>query len=118
MSELLDLKAEALDAVERIWFVQSVSDIVQTDITLSMRLQIRPELFIQIFFGEISGSLYLALIEGEWRIFGIDRETGDWHIHPYEDVERHDQLTDGLEPKSLLTFLARVEDLLFEYDLL
>ena len=118
MSELLDLKAEAVDAVERIWFVQAVTDIVETDITLSLRLQIRAELFVQVFIGERSGSLYMALIEGDRRVFGIDRETGGWHIHPYQHEERHEELAEGLAPKPLLTFLGYVENLLLEYDLL
>mgnify|MGYP003380877302 CR=1 FL=1 len=60
----------------------------------------------------------LALIEGERRLFGIDRESGEWHLHPYGAVERHEPLPQGLEPKPLLEFLARVEDLLLEHDLL
>ena len=118
MSELSELKAEAFDTLDQVWFVQSVTEIEQTDITLSLRLHIRPQLFVQLFFGQRSGSLYMALIEGKRRVFGIDREIGDWHIHPYENVEKHEHLADGLEPKPLFTFLARVEELLLEHDLL
>ncbi len=81
-------------------------------------MHIRPGLFVQMFYGEKSGSLYLALIEGERRLFGMDRESGEWHLHPYGTVERHEPLQPGLEPKPLLTFLAQVEDLLLEHDLL
>ena len=118
MNDLSDLKSEALDALEKVWFVQSIGNVEETDITLSLRLHIRPQFFVQLFFGQRSGSLYMALIEGEQRIFGIDRETGIWHIHPYENVEKHEQLPEGLGPKPLLAFLARVEDLLLEQDLL
>lgn len=60
----------------------------------------------------------MALIEARQRIFGIDYEGGAWHIHPYGAVERHEPLKDGWGPKPLLQFLARVEDLLLEHDLL
>ena len=118
MRELSQLKAEAYEALDRVWFVQSISHLEQTDITLALRLTIRSELFVQLFFGEYSGSLYLALIEGGRRVFGIDREGGEWHLHPFNDVEKHEPLSEGLEPKPLLTFLGRVEALLFEYELL
>jgi len=36
----------------------------------------------------------------------------------YEAVETHEPLSQGLDPKPLLRFLARVEALLLEHDLL
>lgn len=116
--ELLEIRREAEEALEKVWFIGALEDIERTDITLSIRLHIRPGLFVQVFLGTKSGSLYLALIEGERRLFGIDRETGEWHFHPYDAVERHEPLPQGLEPKPLLKFLARVEDLLLRHDLL
>jgi len=95
-----------------------LEEIERTDFTLSLRLHIRPALFVQAFLGELSGSLYLALIEGGQRIFGVDREGGGWHLHPYDAPDKHEPLPEGLEPKPLPKFLARVEDLLLEYGLL
>jgi hypothetical protein len=114
----VDLRLEAQEALERVWFVQSLEEIERTDFTLSLRLHIRPALFVQAFLGELSGSLYLALIEGGQRIFGVDREGGEWHLHPYDAPDKHEPLPEGLEPRPLLKFLARVEDLLLQYDLL
>lgn len=51
-------------------------------------------------------------------MFGIDREAGEWHVHPYEAVERHRPLPEGLDLKPLLKFLARVEELLLEHGML
>ncbi|MEI2690888.1 MAG: hypothetical protein V9H69_14730 [Anaerolineae bacterium] len=116
--ELSVLRHEAVEAVDRLWFLNAFEEVDRTDISLSIRLHIRPGLFVQMFYGAKSGSLYLALIEGERRIFGMDRESGEWHLHPYGAVERHEPLQPGLGPKHLLTFLARVEDLLVEHDLL
>jgi len=113
-----DLRLEAQEALERVWFVQSLEETERTDPTLSLRLHIRPNLFVQAFWGKLTGSLYLALIEGGRRIFGIDRDAGEWHLHPYDDPDKHEALPEGLEPKPLLKFLARVEDLLLQYELL
>jgi hypothetical protein len=113
-----DLRQEAQEALDRTWFVQRLEETERTDLTLSLRLHIRAGLYVQVFWGERSGSLYLALIEGERRIFGIDRETGECHLHPYDAPNKHVLLPEGLEPKPLLRFLARVEDFLLEHDLL
>jgi len=118
VSALLELRREAEDALESVWFIASLEEIERTDVTLALRLYIRRDLFVQVFSGVTSGSLYLALIEGGRRVFGIDREAGEWHVHPYEAVERHRPLPEGLDPKPLLKFLARVEELLLEHGML
>lgn len=98
--------------------MQSLEVVERTDATISLRLYIRSGLYIQAFLGEVTGSLYFALIEANRRIFGIDREAGDWHIHPFEAPHRHEPLDKGLDTKPLLTFLSRVERLLLDHDLL
>ena len=113
-----DLVSEAQEALDSVWFVQRLEEIERTDITLSLRLYIRPDLFVQVFLGERSGSLYLALVESGRRIFGVDREADEWHLHPYDAPTEHKMLLKGLESKPLLKFLARVEDLLLEHHLL
>ena len=75
--ELLELRREAEEAADRTWFIGVLEEIARTDITLSVRLHIRPGLFVQIFLGTKSDSLYLALIEGDRRLYGIDREAGE-----------------------------------------
>jgi len=67
-----DLQLEAEEALERVWFVQSLEEKERTDLTLSLRLHIRPDLFVHAFIGTWSATLYFALIEGGRRIFGID----------------------------------------------
>ncbi len=48
-----------------------------TDQALSIRLHIRPGLFVHIFYSERSHSLYFALVEGTRRLFGVDRENNE-----------------------------------------
>ena len=118
MNSTTDLRRQAQDALERVWFVQSVEETERTDRTLSLRLHIRSGLFVQVFLGEASESLYFALIQDRRRIFGIDRVMGEWHLHPYDAPDTHEPLAEGLDPHPLLKFLARVEDLLLQYALL
>lgn len=47
MSYLLELREEAEEGVEKTWFIQSLEETERTDITLSLRLTIRPGLFVQ-----------------------------------------------------------------------
>lgn len=118
MDSTSSLQFEAEEALERVWFVQSLEITERTDFTLSLRLYIRSDLFVSVFQGGLTGSLYFALIEGRQRVFGIDREAGKWHLHPYQTPHLHQPLPKGLEPKPLLKFLARVEELLLQQDLL
>jgi len=104
--ELCEFRREAEEAADRTWFIRALEERERTDITLSLRLHIRPALFVQIFLGTRSGSLYLALIEGGRRLYGIDREADEWHVHPYEAVERHEPLPQGLEPKPIHRFFG------------
>jgi len=80
--ELLEFRREVEEALEKVWFVGSIEEIERTDITLSFRLHIQPKLFVQVFLGTKSGSVYLSLIEGGRRLYGMDREAGEWHPQP------------------------------------
>jgi len=118
MQRVVELHQEAQEALQRVWFVQSVEETERTDDTLSLRLTIRPGLFVQAFIGESTGALYLALIHAGRRIYGADRVADEWHLHPYDSPDKHVVVSEGLEPKPLLKFLSQVEDLLAEYSLL
>ncbi len=113
-----DLLQEAQEAFERVWFIQTVQDIEHTDRTLSFRLYVRADVFVHVFYGQLSESLYFSLIEHGRRIFGIDREGNNWHLHPYATPEKHLPFDEGLGHNPLLSFLALVEDLLLQHDLL
>jgi hypothetical protein len=116
--DLSELWQEAQKALETVWFISSLEETERTDITLSFRLMIREDLFVQVFSGQKSMSLYMALVEGRRRIYGIDREGNEWHVHPFESADRHEPLAPGLGPKPLLSFLSRVEELLVKTALL
>lgn len=117
MRDVNSLLVESREALDKVWFLQSLEVSDRTDLTLSLRLYIRHDLFVQVFLGELTDSLYFALIEGNQRIFGIDRECKQWHVHPFEAPHNHEPFAEGLGPKPLLAFLSKVEMLLIEKDL-
>ncbi len=112
------LLSEAQVAHKKLWFVESLEVYERTDSTLSLRLNIRLGLFVHAFIGEMTGSLYFALIEGNQRIYGIDRENDQWHSHPFAAPHKHELLEPGLGPKPLLAFMSTVEKVLVENKLL
>lgn len=118
MKTTAELLTEAEEALRQVWFVQSLEQMERTDPTLSLRLHIRPGLFVQAFLGELTGRIYFSLIESGRRIFGIDCEAGEWHRHPYDAPEQHEPIPEGMGPRPLFTFLAEVEELLLEHELL
>ncbi len=58
MNSIEELRYEAYEALERNWFRQTVEERDHTDISLSLRLHIRPGLFIQVSFGQRTESLF------------------------------------------------------------
>lgn len=106
MHDADNLWFEAREALEEMWFIQSLEALERTDFTLSLRLYVRPDLFVQAFLGELTGSFYFALIEGGQRIFGVDREADTWHLHPYKAPHTHEPLPEGLGPEPLLVSVA------------
>ena len=86
--------------------------------TLLCACTLRQDSSFRRFLGKQSGSLYFAVIKDEQRIFGIDREDDTWHIHPYGESGQHEPLPQGLEPKPLLKFLAKVEQLIMDHNIL
>ena len=118
MNSVEELRFEAYDTLERTWFLQTAEEKDHTDLSLSLRLHIRLGLFIQIFFGQRTESLFFALVEDGERVFGMDREHGQWHLHPFGNAADHQPVVEAVGPRPLFEFLAMVELLLINHDLL
>ncbi len=116
-----DLRREASEALDRVWFIQSVVEDEQDNTAtsfVSFRLIIRESLYVHVFMSQRVSTLYFALILDNRRVFGIDSRAGHWHLHPFENPEAHQPLASDLGPRPLLSFLARVEDILGRGELL
>jgi len=60
MYDVNALLAESREALHKVWFLQSLEVTDRTDLTLSLRLYIRHDLFVQVFLGDLTGSLGTA----------------------------------------------------------
>ena len=66
-----------------------ISSLDATDVTLMVRMEIMPSMFIQVYRNLKKNKLNMALILGNNRIYGADSEGGITHEHPVEHPESH-----------------------------
>lgn len=55
---------------------------------ISLRILLRQDLFIAVYYNTQSKRMDFSLINHESRVFGYDN-AGGWHYHPVEDPESH-----------------------------
>lgn len=60
-----------------------------TDITVISRIGLSPEIFIQIYANVKKEKLNMTLVVSGERIYGIDKEGGFYHEHPFENPLLH-----------------------------
>lgn len=118
MDQIDDLVRETEAGAHRHWFVQSLRVVDRTDSTITMHLAIGDNFFIQVFFSHRSQRLNLALVGSGGRLYGRDRESGVWHLHPFDDPDRHETSLLGMSPAPVAQFLAEVEEILVDNDLI
>ena len=80
--------------------IQTLEDIIRryglkplyldfTDITLISRIGFSQEVFIQIYANIKKEKINMALVIAGGRIYGIDKEGGFYHEHPFENPVHH-----------------------------
>ena len=67
---------------------------------------------------ELSGRFSFALVDPPGRLYGRNRERGVWHRHPFDDPEQHEPTPEGMSPRPLLQFMAEVEEIILENELI
>lgn len=60
-----------------------------TDITLISRIGFSFEIFIQIYVNVRKDKVNMALVVADERVYGIDKEGGIYHEHPFENPALH-----------------------------
>lgn len=60
-----------------------------TDITLISRIGFSFEIFIQIYINVRKDKVNMGLVVADERIYGIDKEGGIYHEHPFENPALH-----------------------------
>lgn len=105
-------------AARRYPFVRQVIKVDETYYSVKYRLIIAPDLFIQLYFNERSGTAGLVLVYRRERLYGRDCESGSWHRHPIEDPAAHDVSPEGQRAVSIDEFLGEVQDILIRENLI
>ena len=113
-----ELILEAMQAKDHFWFVPALEIVERTNATVTLHFTISPNLFVQVYFSSRSGRFNLALIGASRRLYGRDREQGQWHRHPFEQPAQHEPTPEGVSPQPVHQFLAEVETILIENELL
>jgi len=60
-----------------------------TDTTLIARIAFSLKVFIQIYANTKKDKINLSLVVAEERIYGIDKEGGFYHEHPFRNPSHH-----------------------------
>jgi|SRR5436190_11823093 len=76
-----------------------------TSTSIKLRVEVTTGDFIDTFYNEQTNTTAYALIRHGKRIFGADN-TGGWHLHPFDDPNRHDPLADAM---TFVDFIAEIE---------
>lgn len=58
-----------------------------SDFSLIARIGLSSEIFIQIYINTRKQKINLALVISDNRVYGIDKEGGFYHEHPFENPE-------------------------------
>jgi hypothetical protein len=74
--------------------------------SISLRIPMAIGGFVDTFYNEETGTTAYALIQADRRVFGADN-TGRWHLHPFDDPDRHDALPAAM---SFAEFIAEIEE--------
>ena len=114
----IDELLQEIHEVAHLWFVSAVNVDERTDATVTVRLRLTPNLFVQVFCSERSDRFSLALVGPSGRIYGRDQEHGLWHRHPFADPDVHEPTPEGMSPQPVRQFLAEVEQILLEHNLI
>lgn len=118
METIDQLLREALEALDQFWFVKSLDIIERTDRTVTVQLVIGSELRVQAFLSQKTGRFSLALIGPSGRLYGRDRQHGEWHKHPFSQPDSHETTPEGVSRKPLLQFMAEVQEILITQNLI
>lgn len=106
-------KAQAL----RRWII-GYKTLVLTKNTVKVRLIIRENLYIDLYFNQRYGTTNYALILDDDRVYGRDCYEGNWHLHPYDDPSKHNTSEEGKKMLSIEEFVDEVEEILVNLRLL
>lgn len=106
----MDLKAfleELFSALASTDFVEDI-DIKSEGIILSGRVNLQKDIFLNIYYNQLTGTTGFALIKKEARIWGIDKDNvRGWHLHPLGNASAHEPI----KPLSIHEIVKQIKEI-------
>ncbi|MEW5718870.1 MAG: hypothetical protein AB1817_09610 [Chloroflexota bacterium] len=101
-----ELMRRLIDACQSCALVASYAiDAIDED-TLSVRVFLLDESFINAFYNLATDKTAFAWIHGDRRVYGKDNAKMGWHAHPFENPEAHEPC----QSIDFASFLREVEE--------
>ena len=110
--KLEEVIAEIEEVSQRFPFILEIIKLDETRYSVKYLLMLADDFFVQVYQNVRSGTIGLALIYRGQRLYGRDREGGQWHRHPFENPMEHDFSPEGSREVSLEEFLEEVQEVL------
>lgn len=109
----MDVKAfnlELFSALSDVDFVEHIE--IETEaIVVNGRAFIYGDMFLEIYFNEVTGTMAFALIKVQTRIWGIDKDaTREWHEHPIHNPDSHVKI----QQQSIRKIIKKLEEVIKE----
>ncbi|MBN1659376.1 MAG: hypothetical protein JXA93_13305 [Anaerolineae bacterium] len=105
------LVAVYLEAGKR-QYITRLEIVDQSQTLLKARLNIAPDLFVQVYRNDRFDTTNLVLVYGGRRVYARDQLGGVWHRHVTATPQIHDTSVEGRRPVDLAEFLDEVESVL------
>ncbi len=106
----MDLKTfleELFSALANTDFVEDI-DIKSEGIILSGRVSLQKNIFLNIYYNQLTGTIAFALIKKAERIWGIDKDNlRGWHLHPLGNASAHEPV----EPLSIREIVKQIKEI-------
>ena len=109
---IFDLAQSAQDELAQRAYLRRVEVLDQSASLIKLRLQIAPDLFVQIYRNDRFDTTNFVLIHNGQRLYARDQVGGHWHRHTLTQPGQHDTSPEGRRPIDLSGFLDEVETLL------
>lgn len=91
MSEEIEEVFQQLAKISEFYRFSGLKIVEKTKSVIKARLYLSEELFIQIYANVKKEKRSYSLILNERRIYGKDYLWGQWHLHPFEKPDEHNE---------------------------
>lgn len=93
-------------------FIHSIVTLDRTANTVTLRMQITAECFVQVYANVRKGLTSYTLVLRQARLYGRNNDGTGWHRHPHSAPDDHDFSDEGSRAVTLTEFLDEVQRIL------